>query len=307
MGHSNGERNISYGGKPMPKIEVNGTILHVHKTGKGIPLVLIHPPLLTSETFNYQKAQLSDEFKVITFDIRGHGESQPSKRKLTYPLIAEDIRQLLDALDIEKAYICGYSCGGSIVLEALLAYPDRCLGGIIVSGMAELSHGLHRSEAWLAAKMSSIRPLRSVVSSAISIANADMRLTFQNLRKSSMHGDPRNQQQYFEYSRYYNCIGRLPYIHKPVLLIYGQNDTTYHSYGHLLHERLPNSSLYFIKDGHHHIPIKHASRMNDLIRLWVQSLEDQETDRDELDLEIARKLNPEMYMRQEEREDLPVS
>jgi pimeloyl-ACP methyl ester carboxylesterase len=291
----------------MPKIEVNGTVLHVHKTGKGIPLVFIHPPLLTSETFNYQKAQLSDEFEVITFDIRGHGESKASERKLTYPLIAEDIRQLLDALDIEKAYFCGYSSAGAIVLEALVAYPERILGGIIVSGMAELSVGLHRNAVWLSAKMSSVRPLRSIVSAAISLGNADMRLTFQNLRKSSLHGDPRNQQQYFEYSRHYNGIGKLPYIQKPVLLIYGQNDTTYHGYAHLLHERLPKSSLYFIKDGQHHIPIKQASRMNDLIRLWIQSLEDQETDRDELDLEIARKLNPEMYLHEEDLERLPAS
>jgi pimeloyl-ACP methyl ester carboxylesterase len=291
----------------MPKIEVNGTQLHVHKTGKGIPLVFIHPPLMTAETFNYQKAQLSDEFEVITFDIRGHGESKVSERKLTYPLIAEDIRQLLDALDIEKAYLCGYSSGGSIVLEAVLAYPERILGGIIVSGMAELSAGLHRSSVWLSAKMSSIRPLRNILTTVFSLGSADIRLTFQNLLKSSMHGDPHNQQQYFEYSRRYNCIDRLPYIQKPVLLIYGQSDTTYHSYAHLLHERLPNSSLYFIKDGQHHIPIKHASRMNDLIRLWVQSLDDQVTDRDELDLEIARKLNPEMYLHKEDLEDLPVS
>jgi pimeloyl-ACP methyl ester carboxylesterase len=291
----------------MPKIEVNGTVLHVHTTGKGIPLVFIHPPLLTVETFNYQKAQLSDEFQVITFDIRGHGESDPSKRKLTYPLIAEDIRQLLNALDIEKAYLCGYSSAGAIVLEAMLTYPDRILGGIIVSGMAELDHRMHRSFTWLAAKMSAFRPLRPLVSAGISAANADMRLTFQNLLSSSIQGDPRNQQQYFEYSRHYNSTARLHFIDKPVLLIYGQNDTSYHGYAHLLHEKLPNSSLYFIKDGHHHIPLKHAARMNDLIRLWVKSLDDEETDREELDLGIAKKLNPQMYMHEEDLPNLPVS
>jgi pimeloyl-ACP methyl ester carboxylesterase len=290
----------------MPFIEVNDTLLHVHKTGKGIPIVLIHPPLLTSETFNYQKAQLSDEFEVITFDIRGHGESKPSKRKLTYPLIAEDIRQLLDALDIDKAYLCGYSTGGSIVLEALLTYPDRCLGGIIVSGMSEMSDTYHRSLQWLAAKLSAARPLRSVVSAAIALGNADMRLTYQNLRGSSLHGDPNNQKQYFEYSLQYNCTSRLPSIQKPVLLIYGLNNHSYHRYAHLLHDRLPHSSLYFIKDARHPVPIKAAMRMNDLIRLWVDSQKDQKTDRDELDLEIAKKLNPEMYRQGEDSEGLPA-
>jgi pimeloyl-ACP methyl ester carboxylesterase len=291
----------------MPKIEVNGTLLHYHKTGKGIPLVLIHPPLLTAQIFNYQKAQLSDEFEVITFDIRGHGESAASKRKLTYPLIAEDIRQLLDALDIDKAYLCGYSSGGSIVLEALLTYPDRCLGGIIVSGMSEMSDAYHRSLQWLAAKLSSTKPLRSLVSAAISMGNADMRLTYQNLRGSSLHGNPQNQKQYFEYSLHHNVTNRLHRIQKPVLLIYGQNNVSYYRYAHQLHEELPSSSLYFIKDGAHHVPIKQATRMNDLIRLWVASLEDQKTDRLELDLQIAKKLNPEMYMHDEDRDGLPVN
>jgi pimeloyl-ACP methyl ester carboxylesterase len=50
---------------------------------------------------------------MITFDIRGHGKSQYSNKPLTFPLIVEDIKLLLDHLEVEKAFICGYSTGGS--------------------------------------------------------------------------------------------------------------------------------------------------------------------------------------------------
>lgn len=91
------------------------------------PYCFIHPPLLTSEVFVYQK-QLSQHFQVITYDIRGHGSSQASERPLSIELMARDIRMLLDEIGIEQAYLCGYSTGGMILLEALLAYPERFLG-----------------------------------------------------------------------------------------------------------------------------------------------------------------------------------
>jgi pimeloyl-ACP methyl ester carboxylesterase len=280
----------------MPIAEVNGTKLHYHITGKeGTPIVFIHPPLLTTQTFNYQKAQLSDEFKVITFDIRGHGESMPSERRVTYPLIIEDIRQLLDLLGEKKAYLCGYSTGGGIVLEGMLTYPERFIGGIVVSGMSEVNDIYNQARIWLAAKVSKWSAFKRPLAAMISSGNADMGLTFHNLYGSALKGDARNMHQYYRYCLTYNCTHRVPAIKNPVLLIYGEKDTSFHRYAHLLHDKLPNSSLYFIKDAKHQIPIKNAMRMNDLIRLWIESLQDQDKERVELDLQIARKLNPEMY------------
>lgn len=55
-----------------------------------------------------------------------------SDRPLTYAVIAQDIEAILDALDIQKAVICGYSMGGSIVFEFMKMFPERILGGIPV-------------------------------------------------------------------------------------------------------------------------------------------------------------------------------
>src|SRR5690606_8514727 len=111
--------------KPMPMAEINGTRLHYHATGKAVPLALIPPPLLSRGIFRYQTEALSGSFTVITFDVRGRGGSAPSAAPVTHPVIAEDVRQLLDHLGIERAFIGGYSTGAQVALEALLAYPDR--------------------------------------------------------------------------------------------------------------------------------------------------------------------------------------
>ena len=122
----------------MPTLDVDGISLYYTVNGKGIPIVFIHPPVLTCVNFKYQVEELSKEFQVITFDIRGHGRSQYSDQPVTYPLIVEDIKRLLDHLKIKKAFICGYSIGGSVALEYLLNSADMSLGGIIISGMSEV-------------------------------------------------------------------------------------------------------------------------------------------------------------------------
>lgn len=137
----------------MPMLDVDGSSLYYIVKGKGVPIVFIHPPVLTCVNFEYQIEGLSQNFKVIAFDIRGHGRSQYSKQPITYPLIAEDIRCLLDHLEIKKAFVCGYSTGSSIALEFLLAFAERALGGILIGGMSEVRDGYLKNKISLGVKL----------------------------------------------------------------------------------------------------------------------------------------------------------
>ncbi|WP_248926624.1 alpha/beta fold hydrolase [Paenibacillus hamazuiensis] len=256
----------------MPFAEVNGTRLHYHVKGSGIPIVFIHPPLLSSRTFTYQQVQLSSEYKTIIFDIRGHGESAPSEVPLTYPLIAEDMKQLLDFLDIRQAYVCGYSAGGSIALEAMLAYPGRFRGGILISAMSETSDLYNKTGIWLATQLARLGASK-LVAKAVTWTNSDMQLTHTNLYESAIKGDIRNHGQYYKYSGFYNCTNRLREIEQPILLLYGEKNSVFYKYARLLHHNLRNSTLYFLKDGKHHLPTKSADLLNECIHSWISELE----------------------------------
>lgn len=290
----------------MPFAHVNGTKLNYEITGTGTPIVFFHPPLLTSQNFAYQREQLSDRFQIITFDFRGHGASKSSERPFSYALIVEDLRHLLDYLGIEKVFLCGYSTGGAIVLEALLTYPKRFIGGIVVSGMSEMTDSYNKSRLWLATRMASSGLLMKLLKIAITFGNADNENTYHNLYESSLSDAANDVKSYYEQSLTYTCTRRLRSIQHPILLIYGQKDHPFHRYANLLHGELPHSSLYFIKDAKHQIPTKNSSRMNDLIRLWVESLEDVQTERVLLDLAIAKKLNPDMYGEDIQEGQLPL-
>ncbi|NOU99757.1 alpha/beta fold hydrolase [Paenibacillus sp. LMG 31457] len=278
----------------MPFANLSGTILNYEISGTGTPIVFVHSPLLTSEVFFYQKKQLAQHFQVITFDIRGHGSSKASESPVSIPLVAEDIRMLLDHVGIEKAFLCGYSTGGMVVLEALLEHPERFLGGIVVSGMSELTDVYNKIRAWMACHMTGSDLLMKLLVKAITNGNADNASISRQLYESSQSDTPDNVCTYFQQALSYTCTNRLGNIQHPVLLIYGQKDGSFHRYANLLHEGLPHSSLYFFKDAKHQIPVKSAAKMNDLIRLWVESLEERQTERGLLDLAIARQLNPAM-------------
>jgi pimeloyl-ACP methyl ester carboxylesterase len=235
-------------------------------------VLCIHPPLLSSVNFKYQTRDLSRRCQVITMDIRGHGKSGPSKTPLTYPLIVADIRRLLDHLGIGKAFLCGYSTGGSVVLEFALTHPNRIRGGILVGGMSEVSDW--RLKTMIALATALARPW-TVWALRLSIAggNADSIQTFRELFRDAGQGDPRNAAQYYRYSLKYNCTRALQLVTAPMLLVYGGNDKRFHRYGRKIQSRLKYSQTAFIPGAKHQIPTKWAPALNRIIQQFIDTHE----------------------------------
>lgn len=252
----------------MPMIEVGGGSIYYQVKGEGIPIVFIHPPLLTSANFIYQMENLSQNYQVITFDIRGHGRSGYSEREITYELIVEDITLLLDHLHIQKVFICGYSTGGSIALEFMLTQPDRAYGGIVISGMSEVQDSILKMRISTAIKLAKDSSL-SLLAMAVSWGNADSQWIFKKMYKEAMQGDARNIRQYYRHSLQYNCTSRLHEIALPVLLVYGKKNRGFHKYAIILQERLPKNKLVFLQNEKHQLPTKAAMKLNKYIRQFI--------------------------------------
>lgn len=256
----------------MPKANINGTLLHYHVNGRGTPIVFIHPPVVNRAVFRYQEVQLADAFQVITFDIRGHGFSPASETPITYPLIAEDMKSLLDYLNIKQAYVCGYSTGGGVALEALLAYPDRFRGAVLIGGMAKPVNWMVRGQLGMANMLAKLN-MKTSLALMIAKANADMRETFHNLYYEAIRGDIRNWQQYFEASMMYDYMDRLPRIHSPVLLVYGAKDQRFMNHGRKMYRLLPNATLAQVPGVNHCIPTHGMATLRDLATKWIMQQE----------------------------------
>jgi pimeloyl-ACP methyl ester carboxylesterase len=93
-------------------------------TGSGPPVVLLHGYPFNRTIWDNQVVALSDNFRVITPDLRGFGESDSSD-DATMSRMAQDIGRLMDALDLQGATIGGLSMGGYVVLSFYKQFPDR--------------------------------------------------------------------------------------------------------------------------------------------------------------------------------------
>ena len=252
----------------MPIAKINGANLHYHVKGEGVPIIFLTPPLLTKAIFNYQVAQLSGLYKVVTFDLRGHGVSSKSEAPLTYPLISEDVKQLMDFLDLPKAFICGYSTGASIALEALLTFPDRFHGGILLSGLSEMSDTYNRTRLNMAISACKLKA-KKAIAYAICNGNSDSSTTFGNLYREAMRGDIENWEQYYRYSLSYNCTSRLRQIHAPMMLVYGKKDRSFYQYARKLQSELPNNKLIVVNGVAHQLPTKAPVAVSNLMKSWI--------------------------------------
>ncbi|MGG3507174.1 alpha/beta hydrolase [Paenibacillus lautus] len=90
--------------------------------GIGTPVVLVHSPGVDSREWRYIAPHLARSHQVITYDGRGTGKS-PAPQKPTS--LVEDLRALLDHLEIDSASLVGHSMGGQAVTDFALTYPSR--------------------------------------------------------------------------------------------------------------------------------------------------------------------------------------
>lgn len=252
----------------MPFLDCDGTKLYYEAQGTGSTMVFIHPPLITSRIFQYQVEDLKHRYQLIRFDIRGHGLSQPSRQPLTYPLIIQDLCRLMDHLQIEKAYLAGYSTGGSIVLEALYRHPERFLGGILISALSEISDPILKTELDLA--ISLCNPVGfPLLTRILCRANADSRKMFSYLYETARMGNPKNIQQYFSYSLTYNGTKRLRSILTPVLVFSGTRNDRFRKYTEVLTKNLPNATHFPLNHKPHHLTTRAGHQLNQTIRSWL--------------------------------------
>jgi pimeloyl-ACP methyl ester carboxylesterase len=121
----------------MAYAEINGQrIRYEDSGGDGPPVILGHGFLMDREMFAPQVQALSPEFRVITWDERGFGETEFDGRPFTYWDSADDCLALLDHLGIDRAVVGGMSQGGFLSLRAALTAPERVRALVLIDTQA---------------------------------------------------------------------------------------------------------------------------------------------------------------------------
>lgn len=107
------------------KIRANGIDIHYEISGSGPTVMLAHSLGSDLSIWEAQKSALAGRHTVLTYDIRGHGQTAATAGAYDFDLLATDAVALLDALMIERASFVGISLGGMIGQALALAAPLR--------------------------------------------------------------------------------------------------------------------------------------------------------------------------------------
>jgi pimeloyl-ACP methyl ester carboxylesterase len=123
----------------MPFAQVNGQRIRFEDSGgDGPPVILSHGFLMDREMFAPQVEALAPEFRVITWDERGFGETEFDGQPFTYWDSAADCLALLDHLGVDRAVLGGMSQGGFLSLRAALQAPERVRALVLIDTQAGL-------------------------------------------------------------------------------------------------------------------------------------------------------------------------
>lgn len=133
----------------MPKVLANGIDIHYQRVGKGPDLVMIHGLTGNLAVWHLKLVGLlQKDFRITTYDLRGHGYTDVPRDGYTTRSMAGDLDGLLDALEIENPYVVGHSFGADVALHHTLLHPGR-LKRIVAAevGLAAMIH-IRKREEW---------------------------------------------------------------------------------------------------------------------------------------------------------------
>ncbi|MGB7926375.1 MAG: alpha/beta fold hydrolase [Pyrinomonadaceae bacterium] len=109
----------------MSSVRVRGIEIGYDDTGSGPAVVLLHGYPFNRSMWREQAEALSGSYRVITPDLRGHGETTATAEPATMDEMARDVAALMDELHIKRAAVGGLSMGGYVALAFYRRFPLR--------------------------------------------------------------------------------------------------------------------------------------------------------------------------------------
>jgi pimeloyl-ACP methyl ester carboxylesterase len=119
----------------MPKLRANGLDFHYWQSGRGPDVVMLHG--LGGNLAGWHLTmvpELQQDWRITTYDLRGHGRSAVPSTGYSTREMAEDLRRIMDVLGIERAHIVGHSWGVDIALHFALLHAGRVRDLVLIEG-----------------------------------------------------------------------------------------------------------------------------------------------------------------------------
>ncbi|EKN4697017.1 esterase [Yersinia ruckeri] len=130
-------------------MKLNFRLQSAHSSTDKLPVVLIHGLFGNLDNLGVLARDLQQTHTVLQIDLRGHGLS-PRSPQINYPIMAQDVLELLDQLEIQKAIIIGHSMGGKVAMALTAIAPDR-IERLVAIDIAPIDYQTRRHDKIFAA------------------------------------------------------------------------------------------------------------------------------------------------------------
>ena len=107
------------------RVEVNGMQMYYEVSGEGDPLIVLHGAYMNIPSMGAIIPRLARTHKVYALELQGHGRTTDIDRPITYPNLADDVAAFMNAVDLKKADVFGYSMGAAAGLQLAIRHPEK--------------------------------------------------------------------------------------------------------------------------------------------------------------------------------------
>ena len=269
---------------PRNRISVGNFGLSVEDTGKGDPVVLIHGLACGKRMWFHQVRTLKERFRVVAYDQRGHGlsDAPPDPRLYSPAHLAADLIGLLDALEIERAAIVGFSLGGGPALALAAAAPQR-VSRLVLADVGAGADDMWKSQ-WLSRRWTGFIDRGAIDELVCDMLRSEFfkRFAMQSVRSRNymaglIRATPvvglRNilSEVLAKRKSLFRMTTVLKSLQAPTLVLIGQHDNVCRVSGHLLADTIPNASLQLIPDAGHMSPLENAPMFTRKLQTFLGS------------------------------------
>jgi pimeloyl-ACP methyl ester carboxylesterase len=250
----------------MAQLTVNGIKLAYDIHGDGPPLLFIHGLGSCLEDWEYQVADFARAYRVIRFDLRGHGASDKPAGPYSIAMFADDAAALLRALEIADAHVVGISMGGAVAFQLTLDHPQLVKTLTVVNSGPEavVRNWREKLGVWLRGvivRKKGVAKLARAIGPRLfpQPENQSVRAAFEerlarNGKEPYLHA--------FHALIGWSVMERLGDIRCPVYVISADQDYTPLSFKQAYVAKLPNARLEVIEDSRHALPMEKPAAFN---------------------------------------------
>jgi|JFJP01.1.fsa_nt_gi pimeloyl-ACP methyl ester carboxylesterase len=264
----------------MPKIHTNGIKTYYEWIGEGPPLLLISGLGQSQQFWQHLTPLWSEQFRLLTFDNRGMGQTESPRLPYTVETLAQDALGLLDALALESVYLLGHSLGAAVAFEIARRQPRRVQKLMMVSGLYPGPQFVATSPQTVKAMTIGFGKFKHVIEQGVRVVTSPTFPTKQpqffnqmveaRLQAKSMMGQVARQ---WAAGTAYLVTDKLKQpFNIPLSLVYGADDQiALPANGQNIQTRLPGTKLQLIPEAGHMVPLEQPVIFADLVKDWFRA------------------------------------